>query len=333
MIDHRTYREMDENATAFTFDKPKSLYSNDTLPNYVNYKDEISPKVLILLSSTIHGFDLSEGEWVHLRLDSIHPVSWNKAAYDRLTLPEASKDLMRTLVLAQKIQPGAAQGSDVARTRTNIMERKGNVLSILLHGGPGTGKTLTAESLAEIAELPLYRVNCGDVGTNAATIEKDFAFVLGLGKAWNCVLLLEEAHTLLEKRSLSDPKKDGLVSSFLRILENYNGIVVLTSRRVDGFDEMLISRIQVVVNCEQLSHSSRKKIWGNFIDIFEEDDGNANFGGIRLHLDDLAAKNLNGHQICNVFKTAKEVAMFREERLVWDHLEQALSLSSGSISI
>jgi MoxR-like ATPase len=32
---------------------------------------------------------------------------------------------------------------------------KGNGLILLLHGGPGTGKTLTAESIAEVAEKPL----------------------------------------------------------------------------------------------------------------------------------------------------------------------------------
>ena len=39
-----------------------------------------------------------------------------------------------------------------------------------LHGGPGTGETLTVESVAEIAEKPLYRVTCGDVGIKAENL-------------------------------------------------------------------------------------------------------------------------------------------------------------------
>lgn len=46
---------------------------------------------------------------------------------------------------------------------SDIMEGKGNGLILLLHGGPGTGKTLTAESVAELAKKPLYRVTCGDM--------------------------------------------------------------------------------------------------------------------------------------------------------------------------
>jgi MoxR-like ATPase len=55
---------------------------------------------------------------------------------------------------------------------TDVIEGKGNGLIVLLHGGPGTGKTLTAESVAELTGKPLYRVTCGDIGTNAEDVEK-----------------------------------------------------------------------------------------------------------------------------------------------------------------
>lgn len=41
-------------------------------------------------------------------------------------------------------------------------------------------------SVAEIAEMPLYRVTCGDIGTNAGAVEKYLNNVLYLGKTWNC---------------------------------------------------------------------------------------------------------------------------------------------------
>ena len=42
------------------------------------------------------------------------------------------------------------------------------------------------ESVAEIAEKPLYRVTCGDIGTRADDVEKYLQTVLYLGKIWNC---------------------------------------------------------------------------------------------------------------------------------------------------
>lgn len=67
---------------------------------------------------------------------------------------------------------------------TDVIEGKGNGLIILLHGGPGTGKTLTAESVAELAERPLYRVTCGDIGTDAESVERYLESVLYIATTW-----------------------------------------------------------------------------------------------------------------------------------------------------
>jgi hypothetical protein len=325
MIDHRTYHKMHEDADTSGFDKLDTIYSFDTMPVYLNPEDSPSQTLLSLLSPTVHGFDLSEKRWIHLRLDSVHSVSWNKKAYDRLAIPDQTKDLLRNLVFAHKSQSGVNRGIDTAPTRADMIAGKSNSLTVLLHGSRGTGKTMTAESLAEIAELPLYRVTCGNGRINADAVENDLAFIFHVGKAWNCVLLLEEAY-ILARDVLNS--KDNLFSSVLRILEYYNGIVVLTCNRMYAFNEALVSRIQVPLHLQDLNQTSRKKIWQMFIDMLEEDEGNANFEELRLHLDDLAGKELNGHQIRKAFKTAKEVAKLRCERLEWDHLVQALAVLS-----
>lgn len=67
---------------------------------------------------------------------------------------------------------------------TDVIEGKGKGLIILLHGGPGTGKTLTAESVAELAEKPLYRVTCGDIGTSPEEVERYLESVLYIGSTW-----------------------------------------------------------------------------------------------------------------------------------------------------
>lgn len=67
---------------------------------------------------------------------------------------------------------------------SDVIEGKGKGLIILLHGGPGTGKTLTAESVAELAERPLYRVTCGDIGTSPESVENYLESVLYIGSTW-----------------------------------------------------------------------------------------------------------------------------------------------------
>lgn len=77
---------------------------------------------------------------------------------------------------------------------------------------------MTAESVAEIAAKPLYRVTCGDVGTKVEDVEKYLESVLYLGKLWGCVVLLDEADVFLEQRSLEDLQRNALVLVFLRVL-------------------------------------------------------------------------------------------------------------------
>jgi hypothetical protein len=41
-------------------------------------------------------------------------------------------------------------------------------------------------SVAEFAEKPLYRVTCGDIGTDAQRVENYLNTILHLGKIWDC---------------------------------------------------------------------------------------------------------------------------------------------------
>jgi len=151
---------------------------------------------------------------------------WNKEAFKSLVLDRKTKGLIEALISNQL----------EAEKSTDLISGKGNGLILLLHGGPGTGKTLTAESVAEIAEKPLYPVTCGDIGTNPQEVETYLESVLNLGKTWECVVLLDEADVFLEQRSLADLQRNALVSVFLRVLEYYDGILVLTSNRVGKSD-------------------------------------------------------------------------------------------------
>ena len=46
--------------------------------------------------------------------------------------------------------------------------------------------TPVAPSVAELAEMPLYSVTCGDIGTKPEEVENYLQTVLMLGKRWNC---------------------------------------------------------------------------------------------------------------------------------------------------
>jgi SpoVK/Ycf46/Vps4 family AAA+-type ATPase len=199
---------------------------------------------------------------------------------------------------------------------------------MLLHGGPGTGKTFTAESVAEIAEKPLYRVTCGDIGTKPEEVEKYLESVLHLGKIWNCVVLLDEADIFLEERTLADLQRNALVSTFLRALECYSGILILTSNRVGHFDEAFKSRIQLALHYKNLDQRQRRQIWRNFLQRLKDLQKDIAFTDLDKHIDDLAENQMNGRQIRNAITTARQLAIYRKRDLDYQSMQDVIETSS-----
>jgi len=345
MIDYETYRKFHPAADAFYFTRC-GVVSFDKWPHAIRATTaELSETDTMLLPPEIHGFFLKDKRWVRLLVNNIAPITWNKEAYDRLVLPQRVKNMVKALVLARKEDAADSPAKPRPKAkRSDLIRGKGDGLIMLLHGGPGTGKTLTAESVAELAEMPLYNVTCGDVGTKAEAVENYLNSVLHLGQKWNCVLLLDEADVFLEQRSLSDLKRNSLVSVFLRTLEYYSGILLLTSNRVGTFDAAFKSRIQVALHYPPLDRPSRRAIWANFFDMLRADsdppapsasapdddqgqesgDDGLDYDAIAPRLDELAAREMNGRQIRNVVATARQLAQFEGVRMGWEHVEVAI---------
>ena len=317
MIDYKTYRSLHKSGD---FDGRRwtrglgDRMSSEQMANDEPPDDEFE----LLLPPKIKGYNLRRKKWYDLTADRISDVKWNKEAFQKVVIDRKAKDLIRALI-SNQIE---------SERSTDLISGKGNGLILLLHGSPGTGKTLTAESVAEIAEKPLYRVTCGDVGTKAEDVERYLESVLHLGKLWGCVVLLDEADVFLEQRSLEDLKRNALVSVFLRILEYYEGILILTSNRVGIFDEAFKSRIQLALHYPSLGAFQRLRIWENFLDRLEEmNDETIDIPDIRDHLEDLKEEEMNGRQIRNAITTARQYSKWKNATLTYSHLKDVIEVA------
>ncbi|KAM0470373.1 hypothetical protein ACHAPX_009993 [Trichoderma viride] len=314
MIDYPTYQELHPQARNMRAFLPDSKVE----PTFIEQEVPSEPDIYVL-PRTILGFNLRRKKWEDLNVDHIREVSWNKDAFSHLVADPETKELVQALV-TNKV---------AAEKGTDLMQNKGNGLIMLLHGGPGTGKTFTAESVAEMAEKPLYPVTCGDIGIKPEDVEKYLESVFYLGKRWGCVVLLDEAEVFLEQRSLSDLARNALVSVFLRALEYYDGILILTSNRVGTFDEAFKSRIQLALHYEPLTQPRRAQIWHNFfrrLKSLEED--NIDYDDVENYIGELSEQEMNGRQIRNVITTARQWAQFQGKTMMASHLKYAIKVTS-----
>jgi hypothetical protein len=79
-------------------------------------------------------------------------------------------------------------------------------------------------------------VSAGELGTEPSTLDQRLARILELAHMWDAVLLLDEADVFLQQRSGTDVNRHALTSIFLRQLEYYQGILILTTNMIDHFD-------------------------------------------------------------------------------------------------
>jgi hypothetical protein len=234
--------------------------------------------------------------WGLCAIDKITNIKYNDDAFTYLTLDSTLELKNESLQLKQLIKDLVLNKNEI--DFTDMIDGKGTGLIFLLHGPPGVGKTLTAEATSEVLHIPLYYLTCGELGSTVINIENTLKKVIELIKRWNAVLLIDEADVFLEKRDSTGLKRNSIVSIFLKYLEHCDGVIFLTSNRVDNIDPAVLSRVSLILQYDELSLSVRKKIWINQLKLANIDTKNIN---ISL----LAKYKLNGRQIKNIIKLSQ----------------------------
>ncbi|KAL6356001.1 hypothetical protein LRP88_09586 [Fusarium phalaenopsidis] len=304
---------LDESPHGANSDIEKSLDPQILAPEDENLPD----KYYHLCTHVVRGFCLKAKDWGYLDIDLIQDIVWSNTAFDQLVLPHDYKRIIRAFVHAQ------ISGLD---NFDDVIKGKGRGIIMLLSGEPGTGKTLTSESVAETMHKPLYGMSAGELGDDAGEVEENLNRVLELSTKWRAVLLVDECDVFLERRSSSDLQRNKLVAIFLRLLEYYQGVMFLTTNRVSSFDPAFESRIHLTIHYPKLDINSRLHVWNTFVKI--------ETGGVsEAELGELAKEELNGRQIKNVVKTARLLASEEGVPLCSGHINTVLRIKRGNIKM
>lgn len=310
--------EVDENGNEIQKENIDQLAGQD--PN-ASSEREFTEEELLIASPVVLGFAFSEKLWLEFTVSGINDIDWNEGAFNSLVLPDNQKSIVKALVESHTFQ--------ASRNIDDVIQGKGRGLVAVLHGPPGTGKTLTAEGIAELLKCPLYMVSTGELGTNPRELEAELNKILDIAHSWGAVLLLDEADVFLEKRSIQDIHRNALVSIFLRLLEYFQGILFLTTNRVETFDDAFQSRIHVALRYGELSPKARRSVWKIFLEKVKEKDGLdvVEFG--EEEYAKLGRHNLNGRQIKNAVRTAQALAVNEGKALDMGHIGKVLDVAES----
>ncbi|KAL8924262.1 MAG: hypothetical protein Q9172_002775 [Xanthocarpia lactea] len=227
--------------------------------------------------------------FVQLAVKDVKPVDnrnkeevWKKD----LILAEEKKHIIRTLV---------ENHANLADQRIpDIVEGKGNGLVMLLHGPP---------------------VGVADIGTNSRTVENRLNKLFSLAAEWDAVLLIDEADVFMEQRGSNEAtlERNALVSVLLRVLEYYEGILILTTNRVLSFDVAIQSRIHLAVMFHDLNEKQTRQI----IDVhLAKQSQNLSESEKKLFAITAQSCSLNGRQIRNVISSAQAMVNKTERKII-----------------
>jgi AAA+ superfamily predicted ATPase len=263
------------------------------------------------------GYALDRKVWCRFFIDQLQPIEWRPNPMDELILPQQQKKVLQALVGSHRFPE---QSRDEWVT-------KGQGLIVLLHGSPGSGKTLTAECAAENNKKALLKISLAELRDDDR-LEQNMIRFQRYASTWKAIVLIDEADVFLEART-SEGKdsadRNALVAVFLRTLEYFQGIIFLTSNRVSVFDQAIKSRIHLALQYSPPDDSARQRLWYNALSALPA--GTTDFDlslDITAHM--LAEAEMNGREISNSIHTALTLARDEKKKLGREHLDTIISV-------
>ncbi|MGH1403983.1 MAG: ATP-binding protein [Alphaproteobacteria bacterium] len=235
-----------------------------------------------------------------------------RAGWDDLILPESKKRIL------MDVERHVKQRSTVLNEwGFDKISARGLGISALLAGPSGTGKTLTAEILANALELDLYKVDLSStVSKYIGETEKNLRRIFDAAENGGTLLLFDEADALFGKRTEAESSHDRHanieVSYLLQRMEQYRGVVILTTNFKSAIDKAFMRRINYCIQFPFPDYEQRKAVWTH---VFPE---NAKTKG--LDFDKLAALNIAPGHIRNMALYASFVAADEGSPVQMKHL-------------
>ena len=241
-------------------------------------------------------------------------VRWLKT-FENCILPNEVKELIEealTVVLRR---------DDFDKWGLSEHFEKGITNSILLYGPPGTGKSMVSESIAAVLDMNLMKVDNASIQSSIpGQAERNMTESFEKAKKENAVVLFDECDSLLYNRNSVGSILSAEINHLLGLIENFDGVVILTTNRLHKLDGALQRRIIAKIELPFPTKQARKLIWEKLIP--------PNLPVDKLNFETLSNYELSGGEIKNAILLASRKALAKnEDKVKMEYFE----MSSDSV--
>lgn len=195
-----------------------------------------------------------------------------------LTLPDRTTAKLDALVLPADVQAEIVELINAIRTRGSVAQKlasvRGKAITALFNGDSGTGKTFACEVIAAEVGLPLMRVNVASlVDKYIGETEKNLVRVFAQAQAQGGILFFDEADALFGNRTDVSRAQDRYANLetnlLLQLMEQFSGIVLLTTNLKQNIDRAFMRRIMYKVFFEPPEPDERERLWRSMLPATE----------------------------------------------------------------
>ncbi len=200
--------------------------------------------------------------------------------------------------------------------------RYGNNITVLFYGAPGTGKTMAAQVIANELGMELFRVDSSQLTSKyIGETAKNIRAVFDGAKGSNLILFFDEADSIFAKRSnqsndANDRYANSDTSFLLQKLEDYDGMVLLSTNLLQNIDDAFRRRITYMINFARPDQGLRHELWNQLItDEMPHED---------IDFDFLSSFELAGSDIKSIVISACYIAVDDDGVVSMVHLIKAM---------
>lgn len=181
--------------------------------------------------------------------------------WDDIILPDDQLTILHELIATVR---GRALVLETWGVGKKLASSKG--VTVLFAGPPGTGKTMSAEVVANELHLDLYKIDLSTIVSKyIGETEKNLEKIFAEAQSSNAILFFDEADALFGKRSEVKDAHDRYAnietSYLLQRMENYDGVTVLATNLRANLDEAFTRRLQFALDVPFPEKEYRLRIW------------------------------------------------------------------------
>ncbi len=224
----------------------------------------------------------------------------NDSVYIENNIPERLPDIILNPGEERDLKNILFAIKNKERLYSEIIENRfnyGKGIKILFYGPPGTGKTLSARVIAGETGMPLIYVRLSQLYNKyVGDTEKNIRRYFETAEKRNAILFFDECDSLIMSRdNLSRSFEFSFANTFLKEVENYNGVLILATNYENIRDKALNRRIQFFLRFENPDYESRIRLLKKTIPEKYQND---------IDLSSVAELRFNGGHLKNVWLKA-----------------------------